>query len=223
MKKLIKIFWWGMLISFLGSLPLGVMNITATNISIQLGIKAGIIYAFGSMIVEIIVVRVTLVGIDWLTRRHRIFFFLELFTTALLLFIAIGCFIAAYEMKPFSGLVSAGSLNPFLTGALLSATNPLHIPFWLGWSTVLFDKGILKPSTFQYNWFVMGIGAGTIAGFMVFIFGGTYFVTRITQHQNILNLVIGIVLLITAFIQAKKIIVTPAAIRYAKMMQPAAV
>ena len=161
------------------------MNITATHISIQLGIKAGIIYAFGSMLVEIIVVRITLVGMDWLARRHKIFFFLELFTTGLLLFIAAGSLIAAYNMKGFSSYVPVQSLSPFWTGAVLSATNPLHIPFWLGWSTVLFNKGILEPSSLQYNFFVSGIGAGTIAGFMVFIFGGTYFVFQIAQHQNI--------------------------------------
>ncbi len=218
MKKLFQIFSWGMIISFLGSLPLGVMNLTATHIAIQQGIRAGIIYASGSMVVEIIVVRVTLVGMGWLARRHKIFFFLELITTGLLFVVAMASIIAAYKMREFSNSLPTESLHPFFTGVLLSLTNPLHIPFWMGWSTLLLNKQILEPQPIQYNWFVSGIGTGTILGFMVFILGGPYFISQITQHQNLLNWVIGIVLMGTFVIQAKKIIFVPTTVRYSKML-----
>ncbi len=195
------------------------MNITATHIAIDQGIKAGLIYATGSMLVEIMVVRLTLVGMNWLARRQKIFFFLEVITTGLLLLVAIGSFIAAYKMKAFSNALLPGKfLDPFWTGAILSITNPLHIPFWLGWSTILLNKQILEPRPTQYNWFVAGIGTGTILGFMVFIYAGTYLVAQITKHQNILNWIIGILLLGTAILQAKKIIFVPAAVRNAKML-----
>lgn len=219
MKKLFQIFFWGMIISFLGSLPLGVMNITATHISIQQGVKAGLIYATGSMLVEILVVRLTLVGMNWLARYQKIFFFLEVITTGLLFLIAAGSFIAAYKMKVFSNaLLPAQFLDPFRTGAILSATNPLHISFWLGWSTILLNKQVLEPRPIQYNWFVTGIGTGTILGFMVFIYAGAYFVAQITKHQNILNWIIGILLFGTAIFQAKKIFFVPATVRYGKML-----
>src|SRR6059058_2912368 len=40
MKQLMKVFWWGALISFLGSLPLGVLNVTATQLAINSMIAA---------------------------------------------------------------------------------------------------------------------------------------------------------------------------------------
>ncbi|MEO8110066.1 MAG: LysE family transporter [Ginsengibacter sp.] len=218
MIKFLKIFGWGLTISFLGSLPLGTMNVAATHIAIQQGVNAGLIYASGSMMIEIIVVRFTLVGIKWLISRNKIFRLLELSTIALLFALAVASFIAAYKMAGFSNSLPILSFHPFWTGAILSATNPLHIPFWLGWSTVLFDKGILKPVPVQYNFFVLGIGTGTMLGFMVFIFGGNYFVSQIAQHQNILNWIIGIVLLATGIIQAKKIISVPASVRYKKIL-----
>ncbi|HEX9512547.1 MAG TPA: LysE family transporter [Puia sp.] len=84
-KKVFKVFFAGISISFLGSLPLGTMNITVTNISIRQGTQAGLVYAFGSMIVEIIVVRIALTGMSWLTKRHKIFRLLEFFTIGLML------------------------------------------------------------------------------------------------------------------------------------------
>ena len=218
-EKIFKVIAAGLGISFLGSLPLGTMNVAATHISIQLGTGAGLIYALGSMLVEIIVVRVALVGMHWLAKRHKIFSMLELFTVALMLALSIASFIAAYNMTGFSNSLQSNALPPFWAGVLLSATNPLHIPFWLGWSTVLMDKKILLPQQRQYNYYVLGIGIGTMLGFMVFIYGGNYLVSQITGHQNLLNWAIGIVLLLTALIQIKKIVMVPASVRYGKMLK----
>ena len=81
------------------------------------------------------------------------------------------------------------------------------------------NKNILKPSPAQYNWYVVGIGLGTIFGFMVFIYAGNFLVLQIQQHQTLLNCIIGIVLLVTAIIQVKKMIAIPASVRYNNMMQ----
>ena len=139
------------------------------------------IYALGSMVVEITVVRLALMGMVWITGKKKIFRVLE-FMTALLFLMAAGSFIAAYKMTGFSNAIPTSSANLFWTGALLSATNPLHIPFWMGWSTVLINKEILQPVAAQYNFYVSGIGLGTILGFMLFIYGGNYFVSQLTNH-----------------------------------------
>ena len=216
MKKLIRVLLAGLAISFLGSLPLGTMNIAAAQIAIHLGANAGLLYATGSMLTEIIIVRLSLVAMGWLVRQHRIFHLLELFTVLLLLMLAAASFVAAYKMSGFSNTSLTSSLNPFWTGVFLSATNPLHIPFWMGWSTALLNKKVLEPDPVYYNFYITGIGAGTILGFMVFIYGGGYMVNQVKQHQTLLNLAIGVVLLGTAVLQLKKIITTPARIRYGR-------
>ena len=205
----------GFIISFLGSLPLGTMNIAATHIAIRQGTGAGLLYAVGSMLVEIIVVRTALAAMGWLAQRQRVFRLLELFTTGLILAMAIASFAAAYKMTGFSSsLPAVFSLHPFWTGVLLSATNPLHIPFWLGWSTVLMNKKILLPESSCYHPYIAGIGAGTMLGFAVFIYGGNYVVSKIAHHQDLLNMAIGTVLLVTAIIQIRKMMIMSVAVRY---------
>ncbi|HEV8287234.1 MAG TPA: LysE family transporter [Chitinophagaceae bacterium] len=219
MQKLFRVFFWGMLISFLGSLPLGTMNVTVTQLSVNHGIKDGFSFTAGSMIVEVIIVRIALVTMKLLAKQHRLFRLLEYITTSVILFLAIASFVAAYKMSGFASPLPIESITPFWSGAFLSFTNPLHIPFWLGWSSVLMNKNILRPSFNQNNWYVIGIGLGTIFGFMVFIYAGNYLVLQIQQHQTLLNCVIGIVLLITATIQVMKIINVPASVRYGKIMR----
>ncbi len=214
---MLRVAFAGLGISFLGSLPLGTMNIAATHISITQGTGAGLIYALGSMLVELIVVRIVLVAMDWLYEKRRIFFLLELFTTALILALATASFIAAYKMKGFEGtILFAKSLSPFWSGVLLSASNPLHIVFWMGWSSVLLNKNVLMPDVRYYNWYITGIGAGTMMGLMVFIYGGNYMVSQLTHHQVMLNIAIGVVLLLTAILQVRKLITVSVEERYGK-------
>jgi len=212
MKPLIRIFFWGMAISFLGSLPLGTMNVLATNISVKNGATAGMIYATGSMLVEIIYVRLIMVGMTWIHRQQKIFRFFEWVTVFLILALAAGSFIAAVKMTGLGTALPVAAGHPFWVGVFFSATNPLHIPFWFGWSSVLMNKDILFPRPADYNFYVSGIGLGTMAGFGLFIFGGNYLVRELNANQNMLNWIIGIILLITAFIQLYKMLNRPVSV-----------
>jgi len=217
MQKFFRVLFWGMLVSFLGSLPLGTMNVTITQISVQTGIQDGFAFAFGSMLIEVAIVRIALITMKWITEQRKIFRLLEYLTTSVILLLSITSFIAAYKMSGFVSPLPIESLTPFWSGAFLSLTNPLHIPFWLGWTTVLVNKNIVQPNRVDYNWYVTGIGLGTLLGFAVFIYAGNFLVMTIERHESFLNCVIGIVLLITAIVQIKKMIEIPSTVRYNKI------
>ena len=217
MQKLFRVFFWGMLVSFLGSLPLGTMNVTVTQLSVHNGIKAGFLFAAGAMVVEVVIVRIALVTIKWLARQHKLFLILEYATTSLIIFLAVASFVAAYKMTGFATSFPTRAVTPFLLGVFLSATNPLHIPFWLGWSTVLMNKNILRPNSVEYNWYVCGIGLGTMIGFALFIYAGDFLVIEIQQHQTLLNCAIGIVLAVTAVVQIRKMLKVPSSVRYGNL------
>jgi threonine/homoserine/homoserine lactone efflux protein len=214
MQNLFRVLFWGMLVSFLGSLPLGTMNVTITQISVQTGIEDGFAFAFGSMLVEVGIVRIALITMKWITEQHKLFRLLEYLTISVILLLSITSFVAAYKMSGFVSPLPIESLTPFWSGAFLSLTNPLHIPFWLGWTTVLMNKNILKPNGVEYNWYVTGIGIGTLLGFSVFIYAGNFLVTRIQRHESFLNCIVGAVLLITAILQIKRMIEIPSTVRY---------
>ena len=95
-------------------------------------------------------------------------------------------------------------MHRFFLGAFMSAINPVQIPFWFGWSTVLFTKKILEPVNAQYNFYIIGIGTGTLMGNAVFIFGGKYMVSKIANSEHYLNWVLGSIFAITAVIQLWK-------------------
>lgn len=97
-------------------------------------------------------------------------------------------------------------MHRFLLGMFMCAINPVQIPFWFGWSTVLFTKKILEPVNKQYNSYIIGIGLGTLIGNAVFIFGGKWMVQRIANSQQYLNWIIGGIFALTAIIQLIKLL-----------------
>ena len=207
MKKIIKIFGWGLMISFLGSLPLGTLNIAAMQIGIQESILDAIYFSLGSLLVEMVYVRISLIGIDWVRKQEKLMKIMEWLTLAIIIALSVGCFIAA--AKDGGGeknVMLKNNMHRFLLGMFMCAINPVQIPFWFGWSTVLFTKKILEPKPSQYNSYIIGIGIGTLLGNCVFIFGGKWMVQRIANSQQYLNWVIGGVFALTAVIQLIKIL-----------------
>ena len=206
MQSLIKAFFWGMMISFLGTLPIGTMNVITMQIGIQETLEQAYYFAAGAMLVEIIYVRVSLVAIDWILKRQKLMKYIEWATFFVILALAVGSFIAAAKGNGSAKSVSLdNNIHRFLLGMMMNALNPVQIPFWFGWSTVLFSKKVLEPKPVFYNIYVIGIGIGTMLGKTIYIVGGPWLVSKITNAQQYTNWVIGGIFTLTAIIQLIRI------------------
>jgi threonine/homoserine/homoserine lactone efflux protein len=202
----VRVFWWGMIISFLGSIPLGTMNVSVTNVSVKDGIMAGWLFALGATLVEVIYVRLSLVAMDQVMKKKKVFRAFEWITVLLLLALSVGSLWAAVKMKGLGTMVPDYALTPFMFGAFLSLISPLHIPFWFGWSTVLINKKILVPSCSNYHAYVGGMAIGSLLGFALFIYGSQYAIAQIKTNQHVINYIIGFILLVTACIQIYRLV-----------------
>lgn len=195
------------MISFLGSLPLGTLNVAAMQIGIQENITNAIYFSVGSLLIEMVYVRISLIGVDWIRKQGKLMKAMEWFTLIIILALAAGSFIAAATKgDEAKNVFLQNNMHRFLLGMFMSAINPVQIPFWFGWSTVLFTKKILQPVNSHYNIYIIGIGLGTLIGNCLFIFGGKWVVQKIENSQQYLNWVIGSIFAITAIIQAIKMI-----------------
>lgn len=207
MKQLLKVFWAGLLVSFLGSLPLGTLNIAAMQIAITESVKDAILFSLGSLTAEVVYVRLSLVAMDWVRKQERIFKMLEWLTLLIVVALAVTSFYAALHPSNNKNIILNNRLPSYLLGLTMSAINPVQIPFWFGWSTVLFTKKVLLPKPSNYNIYIIGIGLGTLLGNCVFIFGGRLVAGNIQNNQSVLNYAIGGVFVVTALIQVWRMFV----------------
>jgi len=201
MPKLLRIFITGLFISFLGTLPLGTLNIAAMQIAVSDGIWPALNFAIGVLLVEIIYVRISLVAMDWVRKQQKLFRILEWVTLLIIVALAVASFVAAADPSVKKNVILSNTVHRFLLGLTMSAINPMQIPFWFGWSTVLFTKKVLLPQNNHYNSYIVGIGLGTFAGMCLFIFGGRFLVQSLNAHQKVLSWVIGGIFAATALIQ----------------------
>lgn len=189
-----------MCISFLGTLPLGTLNIAAMQISVSDGLRPAIYFSLGALLVEIIYVRISLVAMDWVQKHKTLFRWLEWVTVLIITALAVSNFIAAASPNTQKNVILSHTIHRFWLGAAMSAVNPAQIPFWFGWSTALFTKKLLYPRNDHYNVYIAGIGLGTFLGNAVFIFGGQLIVNRLNANQGLISWIIGAVFACTAII-----------------------
>ena len=206
MPQVLKILMWGFIISFLGSLPLGTLNIAAMQIGIIDGISPALWFSLGSLSAEIIYVRLSLVAMDWVRKQEKLLKVLEWMTVVIVLALAASSFWSAANPSGEDGnILLSNTMHRGLLGFTMSLINPVQIPFWFGWSTVLFTKKILKPGVWNYNLYILGIAVGTFTGNCLFIFGGRLLVDQLNASQHLLSWIIGGVFLLTGLFQIYRI------------------
>ncbi|MDQ2719919.1 MAG: LysE family transporter [Bacteroidota bacterium] len=204
--QLAKVFFWGTIISFFGTLSPSPLNLTAMQISVHESIRIAMYFSLGTILSEIIYVRLCLVGVNWLQKQKTLFKWLEWITFALILALAIGSFIAASKAHPTQNVILDNNINRFLLGMIMSALTPMHIPFWIGWSTVLFTKKILKANNTNYYIYIAGAAVGTFLANWLYIYSGKYIVETLNTNQSLLNRLLGGVFAITALVLLVKIL-----------------
>lgn len=207
---MIYLFLVAALISFLGQLPLGNMSFTATQICIQEGAKKAWMYAIGVAIVEMLYLRFALTGMDWVVQHRTWFLALGWLTVLLFLILGVLAFITARKQATEKkSVILDNKLHRFLLGLMMSALNPIQIPFWFLWTSTMIQSKILTVATVPFHVFTAGAGVGTIAGLGLYIHGGNWLVKRNNTSNKTLNQIMGVIFIITALIQLYRMIYKP--------------
>src|SRR5688500_19776330 len=126
MHPLFKIFLVGMMVSFLGSLPLGTLNVAAMQISVTDGISPAILFSLGSLTAEIVYVRLSLVAMDWVRKQEKIFRILEWVTLAGVLALAATSFYAALHPSVGQNVILYSNLQKMVLGLSMNEINPVQ-------------------------------------------------------------------------------------------------
>lgn len=201
-------FFIGWLVSFLGQLPLGTLSITSTQIAVQENFSNAWKYAIGVALVEIIYLRLTLSGVNWIIQHERFFIVLGWLTVTVFLILGVASILSArkQEQKEKKALLLDNDLHRFFLGLSMSALNPAQIPFWFIWSSYLLDIKVLHSDTGAFNVFTAGCGTGTISGLALYMYGGNWLITKMNTSNRTLNLVMGIIFFIAAIAQLYRMI-----------------
>ncbi|RYZ49163.1 MAG: lysine transporter LysE [Chitinophagaceae bacterium] len=204
MLKHLRIFFTGIAIAFVGMLPLGTQNLAAMQIAISDGLQPALLFALGMVVPDVMYVYVTLLSMQWIQKQKKLFKALEWITLIIVVSLALANFYAALHPSVEKNVLLSNALPKFLLGVVINGVNPMQIPFWFGWSTILFTKKVLEPRWRHYHIYAAGVAIGMFGGTAVFIFGGRLIAEGISNNQNLLYILVGLVFTITALLQVWK-------------------
>jgi len=157
-------FLIGFAVSFLGSIPPGSINLRIITIVIERNLRAGVLFALGASLAELIYSSIAIVFSAYLTQNPSIKYWITIFSIPV--FAALG--IQSWWMSRRSDTATtettvapARKFNSFfIYGFFLGMINPLNIPFWLLWTTTLIARGAISRETNAMVFYVVGIVLG---------------------------------------------------------------
>ncbi len=160
----IQIFIVAFVVSFLGSIPPGTINITSMQLSIQGQRRAAFFFALGASITELAYAGITVRFQIYLSEKSAfIAYFALISSLAMLVLGVINLLAKNHTQEIVSKSKDLKGRNGFKRGVVLGVLNPLTIPFWLTVTAYLQSAGwiILYPSTLYI--YALGIALGTFA------------------------------------------------------------
>lgn len=180
MQQLKNIFV-GFIVSFLGSIPLGYLNVVGFEIYQSVGLLSTLYYLGGVILIEFVVILSTLLFAKKLMENKRLLKFIEGFSV-FFMFVLAFVFYASSQSATSIALFDEIYLDtsPFVLGIYLSLFNFIQIPFWLSWNLYLLNGNHIEISNSRKYFYVFGTVAGTFMGMLSLILS-LHFVANQTE------------------------------------------
>ena len=206
MKSLKNIFF-GFIVSFLGSLPLGYLNIIGVEIISELGINSLVFYLLGVVIVEAIVIYFTVIFANQLAENKKLMKAIDFFAIFFFLLLAYLFYANSNPAaEKHNYLVDYVNYSPFLIGLVLCGLNFLQIPFWLGWNLYLMNTNAISLVQKLKFYYIFGTLVGTFLGMLaVIVFLDSLSQSTLSFSKYIMPIVIPLFFVVLAFIQMVKV------------------
>lgn len=196
----------GFIVSFLGSIPLGYLNVVGFQVYKRVGLTDTIEYLLGVICIEFIVIFSTLLFANRLMNNKKLLQFIEGFS---IVFMFILAFIFYSSSKNATTIALFDDIyvdtTPFLLGVYLSFFNFIQLPFWLSWNLYLLNGKFIEVSKNRKYFYLLGTVSGTFIGMLSLILS-LHFVTNQTDFlaKYLMKLIIPLVFIFLGFFQALK-------------------
>ncbi|AWG21328.1 hypothetical protein FFWV33_07195 [Flavobacterium faecale] len=205
--KILKNIAIGFTVSFLGSLPLGFLNVVGLEVYSTLGLQAVSWFILGIIAIECIVAYYTLIFANELVQNKKLMKWIDIFGIFFFLAIAV-VFYEQGEATQEGGGYLQGYLNwpMFWFGVFLNCLNFLQIPFWLAWNLYFINGKFIVTDKALKFYYVGGTMVGVYVGMLSII----YFLDKISKQiafvtEYLLPIVLPIFFLVMAVYQSYKV------------------
>jgi len=191
---ILEVFLITFVISYLGSIPPGVANVSVMQMGMKNHKRAAIFFSLSASLVEFLYAGLTVkfqIFLQTSTKLENIF---HLITATALIGVGILSLRSKSTSSDVHGQEIAKGRDGFKKGIVLGFLNPMTIPFWLMVTAYIQNHQIIPLDGAAYWTYLAGISSGTFVLLMTVLWLGKKF-TRISDNQLLVHKVPGILLI----------------------------
>ena len=199
---LLLTFVVAVLVNFVGYIPLGNINLTTMQISINKGMKQALIFISSFALVEGMFTYLLMRFAEWFASKKD--FLSWLGWILVVVFIIMGVISLFQAKKEMMQSVEVRKRDSIRTGIILGIFNPMIIPFWTIGGTYLIAKKWITTEGFGLELFAIGAAIGAFLCLYLFARFAQYIQQRFSFSQKIINRSIAVVFFCLAIFQIIK-------------------
>jgi threonine/homoserine/homoserine lactone efflux protein len=194
-------FIYGCIGSFIGTLPMGTINVSIAEESIRRGVRAGIIMACGAAFVEFFQAYIALSFFNILSTNPEVE--RTIILICIPIFLVIGCY---YLFKKNSVTATpttrASHVIGFAKGVMVTALNLIAIPYYVFLGGYLHSAGLIRLEPEFVAAFSVGVVGGTFLVFLIYAKLGQYIRKKSEKLSLYAGKLVGAIFIAIAISQA---------------------
>ena len=181
-------------ISYIGSIPPGTINVSVMQLSILKKHRAAIFFALAASAVEFVYAGITVQFHIYLNTHESIAVYFRVITSIALIGLGLSNIFSKSSSSSIKVDTRVTGRYGFLRGVILGLLNPMTIPFWLAITTYLENDGLVEVAEYGFWAYLIGLASGTFCLLMTVDALGKRF-TKISDNQFLVHKVPGFILL----------------------------
>jgi threonine/homoserine/homoserine lactone efflux protein len=155
-------------VSFIGTLPPGSLNIMVIQLGLEHKISIAWRFAFAATIVEYPYAWVAVKFETLITSSPIITENFQIITAVVMLLLGIFSLLTAVKK---TSTANKFSRSGFRRGLLLAVLNPMALPFWVAMTAYIRSRGWTDLSdNYELQFYLLGVCLGTLVAFMMFAY-----------------------------------------------------
>ncbi len=204
--SLVLYFIVAFVLSFLGSLPIGLITLTITQKTIEKGKQSGFMIASGATIIEFVYTYIALISLEFFTENTAIGNYIKLFS--MIIFFGLGGYFLFKKSAVKIQSASTYDYFDFLRGLIVGMMNMLIIPFWIFLAIWLMSNGMLFDEDSSIISFSLGSAIGAFLAFLLYIWFSGFITKKVKAINQYTNKAIGVLFIGLALFQVFHLLYT---------------
>ena len=181
-------------VSYIGSIPPGTINVSVMQLSMQRKHRAAIFLAFAASAIEFVYAGVTVQFHIFLNTNEHLANYFRIITSIALIGLGLWNILSKASASSVESKTDTTGRHGFYKGMILGILNPMTIPFWLAITTYLENDGWIDVSNFGFWMYLIGLSTGTFCLLLTVDALGKRF-TKIADNSMLVHKVPGFLLL----------------------------